>query len=167
MRTHAKKLAGMAMLLAVLALGTLSCSDDDPATSTPPPGGGSSSLVASSSSPADGDATLTATATYTVNSGGTGFDELNVSEAIGATGHEVTITWDTTTHVVNSVQYAWGPAAGGPTSGFTQCAPGAHPCDPAKVTVDVPGTAVTITGLTIPDAFAGSSVSTLSGTARW
>ena len=165
MRTNSWKPAGMAMVIAVLAMGTLSCSNDDP-VNTPPPGG-SSSLVASASSPADGDATVTDTGSLIVNNGGTGTDELNFSEVIGATGHEITIVWDTTTHAVNSVQYAWGPAAGGPSSGFTQCDALGTPCDPAKVSVDFTGTKITFTNLTLPDAFGGTSVSTLNGIGRW
>jgi hypothetical protein len=156
----------LALVISVRAVVS-GCPNADPPASTTPPPGGSSNLTATASSPADGDGTFTSAGSLTVNANGTGFDEFVVSETHGATGHEIFITWDTGTHAVNSVMHAWGPAAGGPTSGFTQCAPGSNPCDPAKVTVDFPGTSVTITSLTLPDAFGGSSVSTLNGTGRW
>jgi hypothetical protein len=103
---------GMAALLGTLALATLSCSSSDSTTAAPPPGGGSSNLIASSSSPVDGDGTMTPTCTIQVNSGGSEFDELDLSQTLGSTGHEVVVTWNTPTHVVNSVQHIWGPAGG-------------------------------------------------------
>jgi hypothetical protein len=173
MSTKSIRAMAVAACLVALLFGAAGCNNDD--VFNPPDdddngnntNGGSSSLTSTNSTPADGDATFVSTPTYTANAFGTGFDELVVSEVVGSVGHEVIITWDTTTHAINGVQHAWGPAAGGPTSGFTQCAPGANPCDPAKIAINVAGKSVTLTSLALADAFGGSSASTLNGTATW
>lgn len=155
------KRGGMAAALLVVA----ACSNSNDPTAPPTGGGGTSNLVVSASSPADGDGTITVAGTLTVNSGSTGFDELVLSQTVGAVGHEVIVTWDTSTYAVNSVQHAWG--TGTVVSGFTQCAPGANPCDAGKVVVDFAGSKVAFTGQVLPDAFGGSATSTVTGTAGW
>ncbi len=156
----------MTVAVAIGALiATAACHSSNDVTNPPAGGGGASNLVSSGSSPTDGDATMTASATLTVNSGGSGFDELDLSQTVGSVGHEVVVTWDTNTHAINGVQHVWG--SGSTTSGFTQCAPGSAACDPTKVTVDFSGHTVTLTSQVLPDAFGGSSSSTLSGTIAW
>lgn len=154
--------------LGALVLTTGACNDDDNNVLTPPAGGGgASNLTATSSSPADGNATLTASGNLVVNNAGTGFDELNFSQNVGGVDHEVTITWDTSTHAINSAEHAWGVGTTG--HGFTQCVAGtANVCDPAKVTVNFAGHTVTFTGQPLTDLyFSTGAVSTLSGTVAW
>src|SRR5882672_7433443 len=67
-----------------------------------PSGGGASNLTVTNAAPPDGNATLTSTGTLVVNNSGTGADELNLSEMTGTVGHDVTLTWDTTTHALRS-----------------------------------------------------------------
>ena len=165
---RATGIAAMGALLILAAAACNSSSSGGSVTTPPPPGGGSSNLVASASTPSDGDGTLTATGTITVNNGGSGFDEVNLSQTLGSTGHEVVVTWDTSTHAINSVQHIWGSTTpGSPTSGFTQCDPSGTACDPSKIAIDFAGNKVTFTNLTLTDAFGGTAVSTLDGTLVW
>ena len=163
MTTRGRHYLAMGAILAAL-IGTYACNNDDYSSSSSG-GGGSSNLVVSASSPADGDGTLTASGVLTVNAGGTGFDELNLSQTVGGVNHQVTVTWNTSTYAINSVQHAWG--SGGVSSGFTQCAPGGTTCDPAKVTVNFAGYTVTFNGLVLPDVLGGTSTSTLTGPVAW
>jgi hypothetical protein len=105
-----------------------------------------------------GDGTITDLGTLVVDNGGTGFDELNLSE----TGHDLTIVWDTNTHATHSVSHGWG-------AGYSQCVEGtATPCDPAKVAIDFAGRSVVFTNLALTDdPFATGSTCTLNGTAIW
>ena len=73
--------------------------------------------------------------------------------------------WDTTTHVIHSVQSIWGDGA--VTSGFTQCEPSTNACDLTKISVDFSGQTVTFTGLVLTDAFGGTATATLTGTMVW
>ena len=108
---------------------------------------------------------MTATATIAVNSNGSGFEELDLSETISGMGHEVFVTWNTGTHVINGVQHVWGN--GTTNSGFTQCDPSGTACDPAKIAIDFTGHTLTLTGLVVNDALGGTSSSTLTGTVAW
>lgn len=157
--TRIRVLATVA-LAAALGLATVACDSSNNILN--PPGAGGSSLTAKNSTPSDGDATLTVGGTFVVNSGGTGFDELNLSEMVGAVGHDVTITWDTNTHALHSASHGWG-------SGYTQCVMGtANPCDTARVTIDFAGSSITFTDLVlIDDVFGTAATSTLDGTATW
>ena len=148
-----------------LLIGAAGCNSGNDVTAPPAGGGGTSTLVQSASTPADGDGTLTATATIQVNAGSTGFDEVDLSQTLGSMGHEVVVTWDTSTHVINSVQCIWGN--GTVTSGFTQCEPSSAACDASKIAVDFGGQKVTFTGLVLADAFGGTSAATLTGTMVW
>lgn len=171
MRTGFFKLCGV-LIVAVMLVGFTGCEDSNKVFDFPADdanddgddnnGGGASGLVVSDSLPVDGDGTLTALGTIRVNNGGTGIDELNLSEMTGAVGHDVTVTWDTTTYALNAVSHGWG-------SGYTQCVNGtANPCDPAKVTIDFAGKKVTFAGLAlIDDVFGAGSKSTLTGTMVW
>src|SRR5262245_20978237 len=122
---------------AALSMGLLvamGCNNSDDPTN-PPAGGGASTLTVSGSVPAGGDGDVTAMGALAVDNGGSGFDELNLSE----TGHDVTILWDTNTHALHSVSHGWG-------AGYAQCVEGtASACDPAKVAIDFAGHTVTIT----------------------
>ena len=92
-----------------------------------------------------------------VNNGGSGHDELNLSE----TGHDLTINWDTTTMTIHSVSHGWG-------AGYAQCVAGTAPCDPAKIAIDVAGHTVTFTSLAlVDDPFSMGSTCTIDGVARW
>ena len=146
-----------------LLIGSFGCSDSD-VTQPPAGGGGASNLVQSASNPANGDCTLTQSATLTVNAGNSGYDEANISTTIGAVGHDFTVTWDTGTHVINGVNSGWFDGA---TGGNTWCLASGTPCDPAKVTVDFANHKVTFTGLVLPDAFGGTSTATINGTMSW
>jgi hypothetical protein len=165
MFTGSLKSMGVAAAAAGLILAAAACNSSNDVTAPPTGGGGSSNLVVSASSPADGDGTLTDSATLTVNAGSTGFDELDLSQTLGAIGHEVVVTWDTNTHAINAVQHFWGN--GSVTSGITQCLNGTNTCDPAKVSVDFAGHKVTFSGLVLDDALGGSTTSTLTGTIVW
>ena len=138
-------------------LVSLGCNNSNDPTN-PPAGGGASALTVSNSVPTGGDGDVTAMGTLTVDSGGTGLDELNLSE----TGHDVTILWDTNTHALHSVSHGWG-------AGYAQCVEGtATACDPAKVAIDFAGHKVTITALDLTDdPLGGGSTCTLDGDARW
>jgi hypothetical protein len=148
---------------AVLLVGSFGCSSDD-VTSPPAGGGGTSGVVVSAASPANGNGTLTASATFTQNANNTGYDEANISQSLGGVGHDLTVTWDTTTHAINAVNEGW---FDGTTGGNTLCLAGTNPCDPTKVTVDFANHKVTFTGLVLPDAFGGTTTSTLTGTMVW
>jgi hypothetical protein len=100
-----------------------------------------------------------------VNSGGTGFDEVTLSQTVGGISHQVVVTWNTTTHVINSAEHVWGN--GVTNSGFTQCEPTNTVCDPAKITLDFTYHTVTFAALVLPDALAGTATSTLTGTLVW
>ena len=141
------------------------CNSSNDVTAPPASSGGTSNLVVSAANPADGNATLTDAATLTVNSGGSGFDELDLSTTVGGIGHEVVVTWDTSTHAINSAQHVWG--SGAVTSGFTQCVAGTNTCDGAKIALDFAGHKVTFTGLPLADAFSGTASCTLTGTMGW
>jgi hypothetical protein len=148
---------------ALLLIGAFGCNSND-VTSPPAGGGGSSNLVQSASNPANGDGTLTAAATLAVNSGGTGYDEANISQMLGIVGHDLVVTWDTNTHVLNGVNNGW---FDGTSGGNTLCLASGTPCDPAKVSIDFAAHTVTFTGLVLPDTFGGTSTSTLTGTMSW
>jgi hypothetical protein len=157
MRASIFQWAGVSVVGAALALIMTGCHSSNDVV-TPPAGGGASSVVVSASNPASGDGTITALGTLAVNNGGSGKDELNLSE----TGHDLTVLWDTNTHAIFSIQHGWG-------AGMAQCVGGgATPCDPAKVAIDFTGHTVTFTALTLPDdPFATGSTCTLNGTAIW
>jgi hypothetical protein len=148
--------------LGAIALSAIGCDDDNDVLGPVSPGGSGSSLTSTSSTPADGDGTLTVLGTFTADFGGSGYDELNLSEMVGGVGHDVSILWDTNTHALQAAQHGWG-------SGFTQCVMGtANPCDPAKVVIDFAGQTVTFTNLVlVDDVFGTPATSTLVGTARW
>jgi hypothetical protein len=174
MNTRWIRATAVALCLVALLVAAAGCNDSDDVFEPPDDdgnngnnNGGGSSLTSSASIPTDGDGTFSAAGQLTTNNGGSGMDELILSETLGTVGHEIVVTWDTNTHAINGVQHAWGPAAGGPTSGFTQCAPGPDACDPAKVSIDFAGRKVTFASLALADAFGGSSASTLDGTANW
>jgi hypothetical protein len=159
-------------LLATLTLAVVSaviacagCNGSNDVTAPPTGGGGASNLVQSASTPSDGNGTMTAAATIQVNSGGNGFDEADLSQTVGSAGHEVVVTWNTSTYAINSVQSIWGN--GSTTSGFTQCEPSSSACDPSKVSVDFANHTVTFTGLVLADAFGGTASATLTGTLAW
>jgi hypothetical protein len=102
---------------AVLLIGANGCSNDD-VTNPPSGGGGTSGVVVSAANPANGNGTLTSSATYTQNAGSSGYDEANISQSLGSVGHDFTVTWDTTTHVINGVNEGW---FDGTTGGNTLC----------------------------------------------
>jgi hypothetical protein len=131
--------------------------------------GGQSHLVSSASNPASGDATLTEAATLTIDADGNGMDELALQQTIGETLHEVVVTWDTMTHVIQGVSHVWSPGQdhGSPTAGFTACFAGINDCDPVKVTLDFSGQTVTLAGQVLDDVFGGAKTSTLTGTMVW
>jgi hypothetical protein len=140
-----------------LSLGlSIACNNNDDPTSNPT--GGGSTLTVVNATPSDGNGAITVAGTFTLNNGGTGFDELNFSE----TGHDVTIVWDTSTHALHSASHGWG-------SGYTQCVMGtANPCDTSKVAIDFAGQTVTFTGLVlVDDTFGTSATSTLTGAGHW
>jgi hypothetical protein len=150
-----------AVAFVVAALGlSIGCNSDDDVTGNPT--GGGSNLTVVNATPSDGDGTITVAGSFIVNNGGTGFDELNFSQMTGSVGHDITITWDTTTHALHSAQHGWG-------AGFTQCVMGtANACDPSKITIDVSGHTVTFTGLVlVDDTFGTSATSTLTGAGHW
>jgi hypothetical protein len=151
--------------MAAALLCVAACNSSNDVTAPPAGGSGTSNLVVSAANPADGNSTLTDAATLTVNSGGSGFDELDLSTSVGGVGHEVVVTWDTGTHAINSAQHVWG--SGAVTSGFTQCVAGSSPCDLGKIALDFAGHKVTFTGLPLLDAFGGSTSCTLTGTMAW
>jgi len=128
-----------------------------------------SNLAVTASIPASGDGVLTEAATLEIDSGGTGYDALTLSQTVGDTHHEVVVTWDTATQAVRGVSHVWGPGEdhGSPTSGFTACFAGINDCDPARVTIDVPGKVVALDALQIGDVFGGTATSTLDGTIGW
>ncbi len=152
---------GAAAVAAALAFSS-ACSSGANSVLNPPPGGGGSNLTVTNANPSDGNGTVTVTGTLVVNNAGTGFDELNLSQMVGSVGHDVTITWDTTTHAIHSVGHGWG-------SGYTQCVVGtANPCDSAKITIDFAGHQVAFTNLTlVDDTFGTGATCNLGGTARW
>jgi hypothetical protein len=153
-------------VVGAMAFSAIACDDNDDIF-TPPggPGPGSgSNLTVVNSTPADGNATLTVTGTFTPNFGGSGRDELNLSQTTGAVGHDVTILWDTNTHALHSVEHGWGAAV----VSITHCVVGtADACDTARVTIDFAGQTVTFNNLALVDTSGGTAVSTLNGTARW
>ncbi len=153
------RMCAVAFAVAALGLSVACNSNDDPVGN---PTGGGSSLTVVSASPSDGDGTITVAGTIVVNNGGSGFDELNFSQLTGATGHDITIVWNTSTHVLHSASHGWGTA-------YTQCVMGtANACDPSKVTIDFAGNTVTFTGLVlVDDTFGTSATSTLTGTGHW
>lgn len=164
MTSHSKKNAAIVIVAAAL-IAAAACNSSNSPSAPVNPGGGTSNLVVSNATPSDGNSTLTATATIAVNSGGSGFDELDLSETVSGIGHEVFVTWDTNTHAINAVQHAWGN--GTTNSGFTQCDPSGTACDPAKIVLDFSGHTLTLTSLAVNDAFGGTSSSTLTGTVAW
>ena len=157
-----------AVCAAALALAT-GCTDSDSVLG--PPGGGGG-LVVSNANPSDGDGNLDApTLFHDTNQGVDMLDALYVSQTVGPTGHEISIYWDPSTSEIRSIQHAWGPAAGGPSSGTTGCCapPGSCPssCDPAEVSVDTGTQTVTFTGLVIDDMFGGTDTSQIDGSVTW
>jgi hypothetical protein len=128
-----------------------------------------SNLVISESEPPTGDATLIDAATLVIDEGGSGRDELTLTQTVGENAHTVVVTWDTLTHVIVGVSHVWGPGPnhGGTTSGFTACFAGINDCDPAKVTLDMANSRVTLSGLVLDDVFGGAATSTLTGRIGW
>jgi hypothetical protein len=88
MRARIFQWAGVSVVGAALALTLTGCNSSDDAVN-PPAGGGASNVVVSASNPASGDGTITALGSLIVNNGGSGKDELNLSE----TGHDTNISF--------------------------------------------------------------------------
>lgn len=147
-----------------LLIGASGCNGGNDVTAPPTGGGGTSGVVISAANPANGNGTLTDSATLSVDAGGTHLDEANISQSLGIVGHDLTVTWDTNTHAIHAVNEGW---FDGTTGGTTLCLAGANPCDPTKVTVDFVNHKVTFTGLVLPDTFGGTATATLNGTMVW
>jgi hypothetical protein len=131
-------------------------------------GGNPSNVVASACSPAIGDATLTVTGRSFVNYNDNGYDMVYIWHDSGQNPpgvQSVTVTWDTNTHVLRSVEYGWGDAL--MWTGFAMCGPG-NQCDESRVTIDFEGHDVTFTGMVLTDPRSGGTdTARLDGTLRW